>query len=453
MNLTAFFTSLVTWYIAFPAAVLCLAPMKNHFRAELRKVLPPIIITLTASALLIAVLKSLFVIPRNALMPLMVIPSFLIYVKSITAPVYKSLSVFVLVYAFMSFLANIANGFDALLHPHATLNEFSLQAAFFLAVISTVFAIISYYPASHQAVTIIDRLDFPRAYYASAPVWGIFLAFNLLISPRRYETLHVNLMQIAYWGCLLLFFTLLCLLCVLFNYIVTDILKKADMEERARMLEMQESVFLAQQRYIEESARVRHDFKHTIAALNELSQKGDITAIRAYIDEYLAAQPAREQVNFCRDLAVNAVLNHYRHSAGEHRIRLDWEIDLPDDPFISDVDLCSIIGNILENAILACMEVPEADRFIELGIRTERSSDICLVATNSFNGKVRMKDGQYLSTRSAGHGIGLKSITSTAAKYGGTSRFHHEGREFCIDVILCRRGRLLSQSVNQGAIP
>ena len=47
-----------------------------------------------------------------------------------------------------------------------------------------------------------------------------------------------------------------------------------------------------------------------------------------------------------------------------------------------------------------------------------------------------MKDGQYLSTRSGGSGLGLKSITSTAAKYGGMARFYHESNEFCSDVMI-----------------
>ncbi|MCR5024691.1 MAG: hypothetical protein K6A90_10220 [Lachnospiraceae bacterium] len=48
------------------------------------------------------------------------------------------------------------------------------------------------------------------------------------------------------------------------------------MEEKTRMLEIQESFYQAQMRYIDESARVRHDFKHTIATLDDLSVKGDL---------------------------------------------------------------------------------------------------------------------------------------------------------------------------------
>lgn len=435
MNTKAFITSLLTWYIMLPSAMLSFAPMKNQIRSNRRNIFFTFIGILSALSLIIAILKANFSIPRNALIPVMVIPSFILYIKCIKAPVYKALSVSALCFAFMSFIVNISNGFDAAIHPHGTLNNFSLEAAAFQAAISTVFALAAYRPALLGA-RIIDNFDIKRVYIASVPVWGIFLAFNLLISPRKYETLHVNFMQIAYWGTLFLLFILLCLLCILFYYVVTDMIKKAEMEDRARIYEMQESSYQAQQRYIEENARIRHDFRHVIATLNELSQTGDIDSLRKMINDYMSSQPKRETEKFCNNMAVNAVLNHYMQRAAASDIRIDWNIDLSDDVKVSDIDICSIIGNILENAILACEEVPAGERFIELELRTEPGSQISIVSTNSFSGKVNMKDGQYLSTRRGGQGIGLRSIASTAEKYGGIARFSHEGCEFYTDLIL-----------------
>ena len=436
MNVTAFWTSLITWYLIFPSAVLCYAVMKSQIRYNVKKTMIVVIITYVTTSLIVALLKSFFDIPRNALIPVIIIPSFIMYVKTITAPIYKTLSVAVLVFAFMTFFVNIANGFDAAIHPHATLNVFSLEAAVFQAVIATVFTILIYRPVSRKASLIIDGLDMPRIYYASVPVWGIFLAFNLLISPRKYETLHVNMMQIAYWGTLILFFTLLCLLCILFYYIVSEMMEKAAMEEKNRMLEIQKSFYQAQMRYIDESARVRHDFKHVIATLDELSAKEDFEAIRDYIYQYRLLQPEREVTNFCMNTPVNAILNHYVHMAKDLSISMDLEIDIPKEPGIPDVELCSIIGNIMENAILACGDVDEDERFIDLAIRLKNSSNLVIVCTNSFDGKPRMKDGRYLSTRSVGNGLGLKSITSTTAKHGGMARFYHEGDEFFSDVMI-----------------
>ena len=436
MNVTKFLTTLISWYILFPASVLCYVAMKHQLRYDVRRT--HIIVTCTLLALSItgAVLKSIFVIPRNALIPIIVLPAIIVYVKLIKAPIYKALSVAVLVFAFMSFFLNIANGFDAAIHPHGVLNDFSLDAAVFLAVITTLFTLLVYRPVSHMASQVIDGLDNPKVYMTSVPVWGIFLAFNLLISPRKYETLHVNLMQIAYWGTLTLFFTLLCLLCVLFYYIVSDMMEKAAMEERNRMLEIQESFYQAQMRYIDEGARMRHDFKHTIATLDDLSVKGDLQAIRDYLNQYKSLQPERETMSFCRNVPVNAILNYYAHLSEEMNIAMDLEIDMPNEPGIPDVELCSLLGNVLENAILACGDVPEPERSIDLDVRIKGGSNLIIVCTNSFDGNPRIKDGKYLSTRRGGSGLGLKSIASTAAKYGGIARFHHEDREFYSDVMI-----------------
>ncbi len=434
MNTRAFITSLLTWYIIFPSAFLVYTPVRNQIKGEKRKVFFTVAVILSALSLIIALLKSTLPIPRNSLIPVMMIPAFILYIYTVKAPVYKALSVIMLCFAFMSFIVNISNGFDAAIHPHATLNNFSLEAAAFQAVISTVFALAVYRPARLGA-GIIDNFDIRRVYIASVPIWGIFIAFNLLISPRKYETLHVNLMQIAFWGTLLLFFILLCLLCMIFYYVVNDMMKKAAMQERARMLEMQENSYQAQQRYIEETARVRHDFRHMIATLDELSKAGDADAIRNVLDEYLASLPKRDTEIFCKNTAVNAVLNHYMHRAFADDIKCDWEIDLAEDVNISVIDMCSVVGNILENAILACKEVPQSDRFIDFSLRTEEGGQISITATNSFSGNVRIKDGKYRSTRRNGSGIGLESIVSTAERYGGIARFSHEGNKFYTDVM------------------
>ena len=100
------------------------------------------------------------------------------------------------------------------------------------------------------------------------------------------------------------------------------------------------------------------------------------------------------------------------------------------------MDLCGIVGNILENAITACQKMPEGQRWIQLTALTKNDSKLFIVATNSFDGKVRMKDGQFLSTKRSGQGIGLASILSTAERCGGSAQFSCQGQEFYSDIAL-----------------
>ena len=431
-----FLISMLSWYPFIPAALVCFAPMMNQLRIKPVALILRSIFLSIPMLVLISFLEAYFSLGYNMVLPFIAVLSFIYYHKNLTVPIYKSLFIFILTFAFMSFYSNIANGFDAALHPTSTLNNFSLAAAVFQAALSTLMCLLMLYPMGRFGCRLIDHFDLPRVYYASIPVWCIFLAFNLLIAPRKYETLYVNFVQRTFWGILALLFLLLCLLCVWFYYIVSDMMKKAETDERNHFLEMQESAYLSQQRYIKETAKARHDFKHTIGTLESLVSDGNLDAVRAYLDDYLAMQPNNDTVSFCENPAVNALLNYYMGIAKSEGIPYEWEISMPDTLNFSNIDLCCILGNILENAIHACETLSENKRFIDLAIRTEADNRLYIVVSNSFDGNVRMKDEEYLSTNKHGSGLGLKSVKETAEKYGGIARFSHDDSEFHTDVML-----------------
>lgn len=433
--LQMFLTSLLSWYIFIPAAFACFTPMRNQLRLKPSTLILHSMFLFIPMLVLISFLEAYFSLEFYAMLPYVSVLAFIYYHKNLKCPMYKSLFIFILMAAFISFTSNIANGFDARLHPHSTLNDFSLAAAVFRAVLSTATCLFACYPLRRFGRRLIDHFDLPRVYYASIPVWCIFLAFNVLIAPKKYETLYVNYVQRTFWGILTLLFLLLCLLCVWFYYIVSDMMKKTETDERNRFLEMQESAYLSQQRYIKETVKARHDFKHAIGTLRSLVMAGELDAVTTYLDDYLAIQPINDTVSFCENPAVNALLNYYYSMAKSAGIPMEWEISLPDSLKISNVDICCVLGNVLENAIHACESLSESERFIDLAVRSE-DDRLYLVISNSFDGNVRVKDGEYLSTKKHGSGLGLKSVRETAERYGGIARFTHDDTEFHTDVML-----------------
>ena len=56
---------------------------------------------------------------------------------------------------------------------------------------------------------------------------------------------------------------------------------------------------------------------------------------------------------FCDNTVLNALLNYYDHLAQQESIRFSVRVRLPRFYPGSDVDLCSMVGNILENAMSA----------------------------------------------------------------------------------------------------
>ena len=95
-----------------------------------------------------------------------------------------------------------------------------------------------------------------------------------------------------------------------------------------------------------------------------------------------------------------------------------------------------MIGNILENAITACQGVPEDKRWIQFNAEEMNESQFLIVATNSFNGIVKMRRGNYLSTKRESSGIGLSSIRRIAQTYGGSAEFSNSDTEFYTNVII-----------------
>jgi len=167
-----------------------------------------------------------------------------------------------------------------------------------------------------------------------------------------------------------------------------------------------------------------------------MAHDGDIDALREYLDNYIKTMPDNSYVSYTKNTAVNSILNYYADDSTKYNIKLNWNVSFPTTSTISDIDACNIIGNILENAIIACTETEEKRRFIDLTIRYEEDSAIYIACTNSFGRPLKIKNGIYLSTHRNGSGIGLQSIQVSAAGYGGIARFSHEDGEFYSEVML-----------------
>ena len=431
-----YITVLLSNYLLIPAAAMCLFPMRNQLRYSWRGTLNHLALLFVIALPVEAWLTWRFTLGSNALTLPLVTLFFLCYHRSLRVHLSKSLAVFTCVCAWMSIISNLASAFEALYHPHSGANDFSLEGDLFLFGLSTLLALLLYYPLSRYGSRLVDQLNYNRVWYTTIPVSGIFLILNVLVRPLKYETLYVNRVFLFFWLALPMFLLLTFLLCVIFYFIVMSILNAAQMEERNRVLEAQESQYLTQQKYMEETSRARHDFKQTIRTLNGLFRAGDYDTLGTYLERYAHTVPENDIQHYCANHALNALLNYYANTALQSGIQLRWEFDLPEQLSVSDVDLCSMVGNILENAVTACQELERERRWIQLSVLVEYGTQLYIVATNSFSGRVRQRDGEYLSIHRKGNGVGLRSIRSTAEKYSGSAVFHHEGTVFCTDVMI-----------------
>lgn len=102
---------------------------------------------------------------------------------------------------------------------------------------------------------------------------------------------------------------------------------------------------------------------------------------------------------------------------------------------IRDVDIYSLFGNLLDNAIHAVQELEAEQRVVNLTVK------LCgeLLSVNSYNryvGEMVMRDGVPVTSGDPHyHGFGTKSIVAIVNKYGGTVSFQAKGGVFNLNML------------------
>lgn len=130
------------------------------------------------------------------------------------------------------------------------------------------------------------------------------------------------------------------------------------------------------------------------------------------------------------------MFNYYKDMANAQGVKTDWQLSIPEPLTVSELDLASLFGNLMENAIASCMTVPKEERRFALSVEALQGNCLYIVSTNSFDGRIKKSGDGYLSTRRDEEGTGLLSISSVAKKYQGYARISHKGTEFFMDVML-----------------
>ena len=93
---------------------------------------------------------------------------------------------------------------------------------------------------------------------------------------------------------------------------------------------------------------------------------------------------------------------------------------IPKELSVSDIDLCVVIGNLIDNAVEACRTVKKEEQFLRLYIAPLKQQ-LYITVTNATSEVVRKLDEEYISKKRGDHGHGLKRINNVVKKYDGIS--------------------------------
>lgn len=437
MNLKELFYEMIQFLVFIPAAVICYLPMKNQLK------FPAFRIFICIAGILCIFIPlgagiSLFLEcdPNHIAFPIISL-FFVLYQFTVKTDFFRSLAVFLFSCVLASFPANFAYAFDAWLHSDGISADFSWQAGIFQFAVTVGLTVLLIIPLYKYGSKLIDTIKIPVVWISIMTVSFVFLMLNIAMIPHNYYTLYVGRCFPLYIVILSALLILLLFMYITLYCIAMGIQKNADLSERIRFFEMQENQYIMQKRYIEETSKQRHDFRHSIITLNTLAENGELDSLKEYLAKYTEMLPKSDTKTYCKNNAVNALLNYYAQFEAESGISTEWDIKFPDNLNISEPDICSLLGNLIENAISGCMTLSDKDdRYHCLSINVKNNVNLYIVSTNSFNGVVRMKEEQYLSIKRRGNGIGIHSMKIISEKYHGIAKFYHSENEFYADIML-----------------
>ncbi len=135
---------------------------------------------------------------------------------------------------------------------------------------------------------------------------------------------------------------------------------------------------------------------------------------------------------------VNAILNTKISEAKHLKIGILCSVD-KEIASVDEVDLCNLLGNMIDNAIEACDKQISGERFIEVKIQAFPHQFLIGVA-NTVDRNVMDENSELLTTKddAENHGFGIQSIRAIVKKYDGTVQFSQDNGFFHCDVVLTR---------------
>ena len=185
----------------------------------------------------------------------------------------------------------------------------------------------------------------------------------------------------------------------------------------------------------EQTIIYRHDMRHHLNLISAFLADNNTAATQKYIAEVEKAIDSTVVEKYCNNYTVNLILYSYLKMAKEEQIAVETQINLKEKNLVSDMDLCVIFSDAIENAINACMRIPNTkDRALKI-ICTNKNDKLLIQVTNSYEGTITFVDDLPVSAEN-NHGFGTKSIATVAQKYSGMYSFTADNNVFKLSIIL-----------------
>ena len=180
----------------------------------------------------------------------------------------------------------------------------------------------------------------------------------------------------------------------------------------------------------------RHDYKNHIQTMKVLADKGDLEAIKEYLNKLEDDLSTVDMVVKTGNAMADAILNSKISLAKSKGINVKVDAHVPVKLKMSELDLCVILGNLLDNAIESSMSLPEEERLIRVYM-VMKNTQLYISFTNFTAVKKQIKQSNlFKTTKGDGHGFGLIRIDGIIEKLDGYLSRNSEDGAFTTEILI-----------------
>lgn len=239
-------------------------------------------------------------------------------------------------------------------------------------------------------------------------------------------------------------FSILSILGILMTNSLVYVLYVNMQKVHAKQLEYSilQQAFKSQEKSVEETKilyqsvrSIRHDLKQHFQVALTMLHSGKINEAVDYMEKYndTVLDGISNKV-FCDNDVVNYIINSKSKICSDRHIKIYIYI-ANEIPEFSDLDLCVLLGNALDNAIEGVSGEGSNEIYLEL-----RNVDnfFMISVKNTIINSVLEDNPNLISTKNEKevHGLGILSMKEVVQKYNGSIEFYESDNKFCCDMLL-----------------
>lgn len=186
------------------------------------------------------------------------------------------------------------------------------------------------------------------------------------------------------------------------------------------------------------NAKVYHDFNNHINVLYQFLIRADSRSALEYLDSI--SEPIRTLLErtWTGNEVIDVIINSKLKKMEENDIKTHINVEFPNNSDIMSSDICTILSNLLDNAIEACQRNQNAEnKWVNITIRKVNAMLIFKIE-NGNEVMPQIKNSHLVTAKEDErfHGWGLRSVESAIEKYEGVMQHTIEKNKFQVVVTL-----------------